>query len=317
MPSGPAADACKYLVRLVNASNGTYYIQTGYGNYFGQIQQGTAVPLLTTKSQRVTVAKIANTAGHYYLQGVTGGIVLDANDLGYSGNVDATVVGWASAPPTSIGGNDDWAFFPVTLSRTYTLRAEGDASYATFYSNHDMQTDAATKAYYVPAVSDGYAKLTETSNSGRDIPARTAVVLVCDKAAPTATLYQTSGLSSVVSENENLLKGTLTAKLLDLSPGSPYYSLGVLNGTIGFYKFDNNGTTSITLDANKAYLDYATSQDVKGFVLTMDFTDDIDAPAIPGYPVSHSSDIYSLSGQRLSRPMKGVNIVNGKKIFVK
>ena len=50
---------------------------------------------------------------------------------------------------------------------------------------------------------------------------------------------------------------------LDLSDETPYYSLGRLDGEIGFYKFTGG---SITLGANKAYLDTTTpSGNVKGF----------------------------------------------------
>ena len=47
-PSGSATEQCKYLVRLVDASNGKYYIQTGYGNYFGNITASTLVPVVAT-----------------------------------------------------------------------------------------------------------------------------------------------------------------------------------------------------------------------------------------------------------------------------
>lgn len=109
-PSGYAADVCQYLVRLIDAGAGKYYIQTGYGNYFGQIETSIAVPTLATKTQRITVAKIGGTDGHFYLQAETGGIILDANDIRFG---DGTVVGWGTTIPTTTGGNNDWAFYPV------------------------------------------------------------------------------------------------------------------------------------------------------------------------------------------------------------
>lgn len=111
-PSGSATDNCKYLVRLIEAGDVKYYLQTGYGNYFGQIAHKTNVPVIATPSQRITVAKINNTDGHFYLQGETGGVVLDANDLRAG---DATVVGWNTTVPASTDGNNDWAFYPVEL----------------------------------------------------------------------------------------------------------------------------------------------------------------------------------------------------------
>jgi hypothetical protein len=314
-PSGTAETNAKYLVRLINAVNGKYYIQNGFGNYFGQITGSTNVPVIAYKTQPVTIEKINGTAGHFYVQGVNGSVILDANAITYG---DATVVGYGSTVPTSTGGNNDWAFYPVTLSRTYSLNTVGSKSYATFYSAQDMQTDAAAKAYYIPMVTDGHAQLTETSNGGRDIPAHTAVVLISDEAATSVVLTLTSGLAPVVSESDNLLKGTLMSMTLDLSDETPYYSMGRKDGQIGFYKFDNGVTTSITLGANKAYLQTAASGGaVKGF--TLDFDDlatGINTIANSQQPIANSP-IFNLSGQRLSKPQHGVNIINGKKVFIK
>ncbi len=112
-PSGLAVKNAKYLVRLQSAADGKYYLQTGFGNYFGKIEKSVNVPVTATAKEPLTIAKINNTAGHYYVQGASG-IVLDANDLTL-GDSRATVVGWANTPPTATGGNNDWAFYPVSL----------------------------------------------------------------------------------------------------------------------------------------------------------------------------------------------------------
>jgi len=112
VPSGTTVKSAKYLVRLSDAENGKYYVQTGYGNYFGAFAQSTKVPVTSTPTEAITIAKIANTDGHFYLQSTTSNVILDANDVG-SG--DATVVGWGTTVPTTTGGNNDWAFYPVTF----------------------------------------------------------------------------------------------------------------------------------------------------------------------------------------------------------
>ena len=116
VPSGSATAAAKYLVRLADAGNGMYYLQTGLGNYFGSITQSTAVPTTAVKSERITVEKISSTDGHFYLQSESTGIILDANDTTAG---DATVVGWGSSVPTSTGGNNDWAFYPVDFTESW------------------------------------------------------------------------------------------------------------------------------------------------------------------------------------------------------
>ena len=111
-PTGLATTAARYLVRLIDADAGYYYVQTGFGNYFGAFRQSTAVAVTATPQESVTIGKINGASGHFYLQTPSTGIVLDANSLE---NGDATVVGWGTAPPASTGGNNDWAFYPVAI----------------------------------------------------------------------------------------------------------------------------------------------------------------------------------------------------------
>ena len=102
---------------------------------------------------------------------------------------------------------------------------------------------------------------------------------------------------------------------LDLSDGSNCYSLGVLNDMIGFYKFQSDGTTSITLGANKVYLEApASGGPAKGF--RFDFETGIEG-LTPAPSPKVEGNIYNLAGQRLSKPVKGINIINGKKVINK
>ncbi len=126
-PSGKAVDACRHLVRLIDAGGGKYYLQTGYGNYFGKIEQSVEVPVLSTMTQRVTIAKINGTDGHFYLQSEEG-LILDAN-WAYEG-ADGTVVGYGTTVPTTINGNNDWAFYPVTLVGRGDVNADGKVTIA-------------------------------------------------------------------------------------------------------------------------------------------------------------------------------------------
>ena len=107
----PAAQVCKYLVRLSEDDNGRYNLQTGYGNYFRSFN--TSVQVTTgARPESVIIGKIADTDGHFYLRSSSTAVVLDANDLSAG---DATVVGWGTAVPSETGGNNDWAFYPVKL----------------------------------------------------------------------------------------------------------------------------------------------------------------------------------------------------------
>lgn len=122
-PAGTAAANAKYLVRIVG-TDGNYYIQTGFGNYFGKFENSTNVPTTGSPDAVLTIKKIAGTAGHYYLTSASG-VVLDANNISYG---DATVVGYGTAVPKTVGGNNDWAFYPVSLSAPVTLDETADVA---------------------------------------------------------------------------------------------------------------------------------------------------------------------------------------------
>ena len=205
----------------------------------------------------------------------------------------------------------------VASTYNVTLNAVGSANYATLYLPFDVTTDANTKAYYISSVSGNYAKLTEVDNS--EIAAKTAVVLI-NESSNSATFNVTSGLTQQVDKDDNLLKGTLVSMSLDLSDETSYYSLGKKNNIIGFYKFDKNGTTSITLGANKAYLDTsASANSIKGFIF--DFDDDPDAIKTLSDSPLKGENIYNLAGQMVNgksvngKLPKGIYIVNGKKVL--
>ena len=235
----------------------------------------------------------------------------DSNDHMSYANTNASltsVVGWTYTSGSADGSA--WTFEPVV---NVTLNVVGDNSYATFYFDRDVQTDANTKAYYITTTNNGYAQLTEVNNDGHDIPAYTAVVLINSEKADNAYFNVTSGLSSVVDESINLLKGTLSGMELNLSDATPYYSLGRLNGEIGFYKF-NGGT--INLGANKAYLEVPGSS-VKGFMFDFDEEATSVNEELRMKNEELGTSIYNLAGQRLSKPQHGVNIINGKKVFIK
>ena len=106
---------------------------------------------------------------------------------------------------------------------------------------------------------------------------------------------------------------------IDLSDNTNYYSLGKKNDAIGFYKFDNNGTTTITLGANKAYLDTtAPSNSSKGFIFTYDDPTAI-ASIVNGQSSMANGQWYTLDGRKLAgKPTApGVYIINKKKVLVK
>ncbi len=112
-PEGSASENAKFLVRFLSAGSGTFYLQNGLGNYFGAIPDNTAVPTTAVGTEKYTIGKINATDGHFYLTSETGNYVLDCQENGNP------VVGWGTDIPTSTGGNNDWAFYPIELTESW------------------------------------------------------------------------------------------------------------------------------------------------------------------------------------------------------
>ena len=206
------------------------------------------------------------------------------------------------------------------LQYTAKLNTVGETSWATQYLPFDLTLPENTSAYYVPEITNNTANLVELQSG---IPALTPVVIKSN-GATSVSFPITMGLSRF--EETNLLKGTLVPMSLDLSNQTTNYSLGVVSGNVGFYKYKSpNGSTTITLGANKAYLEIPvpSSNSVRGFKFA--FAGDESFVSEDGGFVDGINEIqaiednviYDLNGLRVNTLRKGIYVVNGKKVVVK
>ena len=142
-----------------------------------------------------------------------------------------------------------------------------------------------------------------------DVPERTGVVLVADPGTYQVPSYPRP------SDGTNMLVGVTNDTYLNkVYDGYTNYILATKNGNIGFYPV-KDGTT---LAAGKAYLRLPVGSQPS--LARMRFADDDnEATGIVTRMTAPIGDghIYNLSGQRLREPVKGLNIVNGKKVMVK
>ncbi len=272
------------------------YTITGYSMESG-VYQASTYTLTTADGQTITPANLGGTYTPIRVTGL---------------NTTSTVIGVTT---TNAGKWLSLANISVTLASKLALNVCGDASYATLYLPVDAQTDGNTKAYYITTANNGFAQLIETPNEGTDIPAFTAVVLINDQAEAATSIVRTSGLTSVVSQDDNLLKGTLFAKTLDLSDASPYYTLGKQSDKVGFYKMDD---ASFTLSANKAYLEVVGGTGSKGFIFTFDDITGIQEFESPS--VRKSETYYTIDGRKMKGQPTAPGIYvtgKGKKVIVR
>ena len=159
--------------------------------------------------------------------------------------------------------------------------------------------------------------------AGTKLAAGTAVVL---RGEPGTYNFPFAFEQVEVKDPDNVLKGSDTATLFD-DPAYEYFILGNLDGEIGFYHQAPSGGKYVNNGAHKAFLQIPVGEsilndkgaNVKGLRLSLD---DLDEPTcIKDIDMTESlfekNVYYNLSGQRVSRPVRGIYIINGKKVFFK
>jgi len=180
------------------------------------------------------------------------------------------------------------------------------AGWASFSAGVPLDfTGTGVTAYIAKAKNASTVTLTEIAK----VPAATGIVVNA-----TAGTYNIPVLTEAADATTgNLLKPNLTATTLS----SDYYTLAVDGSNNPIFK-KSSGVG--TLAAGKAYLDLTGS----AAELNVDFggnsaddqTTGISAIEHSTLNIEHS-EVYNLSGQRISQPTKGLYIVNGKKVVVK
>ena len=198
----------------------------------------------------------------------------------------------------------------IVLSNTLpaiNLNESDGKHYATYYLPFAAKAPGGVKAY-AGTVSNGSVKLTEYANGV--IPANKGVLLVSDNAtSATFTLANDADVTAI----DNDLKGvTAVTELAGVDNSEQVRIFSTKDGVAGFYKPNSNITS---LAANKAYVMAPTAQGA----LALNFGGDVtgvnsvsDNAAMP-----HNAVIYDLAGRRVSHAVKGVYVINGKKIIVK
>ena len=113
----------------------------------------------------------------------------------------------------------------------------------------------------------------------------------------------------------SLLRGNFVEQNLTQGVTSKKYIFGKPEGHyVGFYLMDEAGT----IDANKCWMEWtvpAGQAEARSFIISFDNATGI-SDIIPETKENSTHLIYNVGGQRLNKPQKGLNIVNGKKIMV-
>lgn len=179
-----------------------------------------------------------------------------------------------------------------------------DAMYGTFCAPYAVELPEGVTAYTVEGVESNGTTLVMEEVEGK-VPANTPVVIYCEK--PIEQEY----ILPVVAGTPQ--KGLLIGVFVDTEISSGYV-LQNQNGMVGFYAL--KGTR--TMPANRAYITGSASTDgvgndnVKAY-----FFDATTAIKALDAMTEGKTEIYDMTGHKLSRMQKGINIINGVKILVK
>lgn len=210
---------------------------------------------------------------------------------------------WVSTTGVDVGS-------AIVLSNTLpavSLNESNGKHYATYYLPFAAKAPEGVKAY-AGTVSNGSVKLTEYANGV--IPANKGVLLVSDNAtSATFTLANDADVTAI----DNDLKGvTAATELTGVDNSERVRIFSTKDGVAGFYKPNSNITS---LAANKAYVMAPATEGA----LALNFGGNVtginsisDNAAMP-----NNVEIYDLAGRRVNHAVKGVYVVNGKKIIVK
>ncbi|MBR4127855.1 MAG: leucine-rich repeat domain-containing protein [Bacteroidaceae bacterium] len=198
----------------------------------------------------------------------------------------------------------NWVLSNETLVNT-TSFTMGKTGYATIALRHSAVVPAGLKAYRA-TIDNGIVALEEVEGK---LAAKGGYVLIGD----VNQRYEFAPAREVVEDNEpNHMVGVIEDTFLE---GEHIYMLSLFNGKVGFRSLKD---ATYTLTAGKAYLDASLSSNNASSVEFMNFsfggnTTDIDA--VTATQSKARTGIYNVSGQQLSAPRKGMNIVNGKVIY--
>ena len=179
------------------------------------------------------------------------------------------------------------------------------AGYATYYSNNALDFANAEPSLTASIVTGATGSTLEMTNVD-DAPAETGVILAGD--ADTYTIPVIASSSTNVGDNKLVGVHAATEKAAE----SIYVLMA--SPSVGFYK--NN--YAFTVGANTAYLTVGFDGNAGARSSFLLFADDLTGISqVTGGVVKTTGAIYNFNGQRVSQPVKGFYIVDGKKVVIK
>ena len=202
---------------------------------------------------------------------------------------------------------DDSAFNNATVTMNLACNEGATGEYwTTFYNeNYNFKAPATTQIF--KAALDGTSlALTELKEEDKIVSMNNAVIL---KSTTSPIVLTQTWDDSSNDFTGNSLQGVNDPEGLTANDPSTTYVLNKKNDIVGFYKL----TTGKKVSIGKAYL--TATDNARGFFGFEAETTNIEHST---FNIEHSNDaVFDLQGRKVSKPVKGLYIVNGKKMIVK
>ena len=277
------------------AANTAYALTFSYRSHEGDSNKGMTVSVLNEGSEGLAETAFEGNGSTSNWKTVTKNF-----KTGAAGNYVLTLA----------NGGNTWMTNVSLVKATSESVTVTDAGFATYVSDVDLDfTSTAIKAYKVKVSEKGKATLTKVDK----VPAGTPVLLYVD-GGKTENIPVIAS-ASAVSDND-LVAGTGAA----VATTDGGYTNMILNNVSGIGFYFANGQTVAT---NRAYLRIASSlapdAEGSGSRMVMVFADETTGISshTPSLSPKGEGSVYTLSGQRVETPKKGLYIKNGKKVIIK
>lgn len=168
---------------------------------------------------------------------------------------------------------------------------------------------------YTIHVNKGTLVKGRTYKGNQVLPASQAVIIE----GAQGVYFLKEGITSEGPDSENLLRGSDVRQSIEAtSPNEKLYKLSIAESkgisSLGFYWDDENGE-KIVNHSHKAYLAFTQSSAAIMHFISMPVPITMGITAIQ--KPSKNDVIYNLSGQKVTRPVSGIYIINGKKVYLK
>ena len=207
----------------------------------------------------------------------------------------------------------NWKVYEVT-SLPFTFNPAG-LGFATFNAPVAVELPEGVLAY-VTQINLETNTLQMYRLEDKVVPANTPVMLYCEAAKTEGATKELTIVSTYTGNEfdefdyEKSFYGTIAAETYPTT-GETVYSLrkSADKNTVGFYQKDSN----TTLGGFKAWIKTTTSN-ARAFTIIFDGDDATGLKEALGLE-NENVEIYDLSGRRLDKPAKGVNVIGGKLVI--